>query len=125
MSNINEIVERWVQVWHEADAVARRKTISELWADDATEVTTEKEFHGQDALFNRVTSAYEEFVGTGQYVFVSAGDVAAHHDMVVFTCQMLAAGGDEVRWRARIVLLLNEAGQIQREDQVELQTLSV
>jgi hypothetical protein len=125
MSDINAIVERWVQVWHEADPAARRKTITELWANNATEVTTTAEFHGHDELFDRVTSAYEEFVGTGEYVFVSAGDVASHHDMVVFTTHMLASGADEVLWQARIVLQLNADGQIQREDQVELQTLSV
>jgi hypothetical protein len=120
---MNEIVDRWVRVWHEPDPDARRKAVAELWTEDATELVSSTTFHGHDALTERVGGAYQEFVAPGEYVFVSAGDVAGHHDMIVFTCHMLPAGGDEILWQARVVLQLAPDGRIRREDQIELQVL--
>jgi hypothetical protein len=115
---MNELVERWVQVWREVDPDARRKAVGGLWAEDGTELTANAEYQGHDALFERVTSVYDRF--SEEYVFVSAGDVAGHRDMIVFTCHMLPVGGEEVQWRARVVLLLDPDGRIRREDQIEL-----
>ncbi len=83
----NELAERYTAVWMEPDGDRRRKAIAELWSEDAIhilqptqevyEAADERAVHptwqvrGHDELEARVTSAYEDFVATGQMSFRS------------------------------------------------------
>jgi hypothetical protein len=112
MTNVNELVNRYVAVWNEPDADARRKTVSELWADDGVQATSETEHRGHHALTQRVTSAYEELVAGQGFVFALAGEPAAHHDAVWFRTHMLPAAGGDIAWTGSIFLILDGEGRI-------------
>ena len=81
----NELAERYTAVWMEPDGDRRRKAIADLWSEDAIhilqptqavyEAADERavnptwQVRGHDELQARVTSAYEDFVATGQMSF--------------------------------------------------------
>lgn len=105
-----ELVERYVELWNEADADRRRAVIRELWTDDCAHIlqapqeirdraatvgfySVTLETHGHDALEARVARAHAEFVAAGKYVFRSAGEAARVGDAVKFRWEMVAAGG--------------------------------
>lgn len=118
--DINAFADRYVAVWHEPDPVVRKESVAALWAADGTETTEEHEYHGHEELFGRVTSAYRQLVVDGGYVFADAGDVVGHHDTITFTIHMTPAGGGDVAWSGRMVLLLGEDGLICRDYQYTL-----
>jgi hypothetical protein len=81
----NELAERYTAVWMEPDGDRRRQAIADVWSDDAIhilqptqevyEAAAERavnptwQVRGHDELEARVTSAYEDFVATGQMSF--------------------------------------------------------
>ena len=72
------------------------------------------QYRGHAELADRVTRAYETFVGSGKYDVTSAGDVARHDDIITFTAQLTTPAG-ETDWAARVFLLLGPDGLV-RED---------
>ncbi len=80
MSNHTELVDRYLSIWNEPDAERRRAMIAKLWTQDAVHFTNSLEARGYDAIEARVTTAYEKFVATGDYVFKPAGDADDHHN---------------------------------------------
>jgi hypothetical protein len=82
---------RYVAVWNEPDPHVRRALIGDLWADDGAQVLVDPpqairdaaarlafpvpalEVRGPEALFHRVTRAYEMFVAPGEFVFAPHG----------------------------------------------------
>lgn len=90
MSN-NDIATRYVALWNEAEPVARRARIEELFTVDGMQVLVDPPaearkaaadlaipapplgVYGHDALDRRVTRAYEMFLASGEYVFAAAG----------------------------------------------------
>ena len=38
MSEINQLVDRYVAVWNEPDAELRRRSIAELWVEDGAHI---------------------------------------------------------------------------------------
>lgn len=126
--NSKDLATRYVAVWNESDADARRKAIEELWTEDgvhlleppeeivkrATEigVTATLEARGHDELVRRVTRAYDEFVAPGQYEFVPHGEPAALRDLVKLRWAMVPAGGGEALAIGIDLLLLAPDGRI-------------
>jgi hypothetical protein len=98
---VREIADRYLAVWSEPDPASRRAAVTSLWAPDGVEfVDGGTQFQGHDGLDARVREAYEQFVANGAYAVTSAGDVTRHDDIVTFTVQLTAPGG-EVAWAAR------------------------
>ncbi|MGI5521099.1 nuclear transport factor 2 family protein [Micromonospora sp. CA-259024] len=117
MIDINEFVDRYVGVWNEPDPDARRKTITELWAEDGVEATESAEHRGHTAIEARVTEAYEEFVKAGGFVFISVNDAEGHHNAIRFTTRMVPASGGDIAWTGLVVALLDQDGRIRYDYQ--------
>jgi hypothetical protein len=132
-NSAEDLANRYLAVWNEPDADARRQAIEELWAEDgvhlleppeeivkrATEigVTATLEARGHTELFSRVTRAYDEFVAPGQYEFVRHGDAAALRDLVKLRWAMVPAGGGEALAIGIDLLLLAPDGRIRTDYQ--------
>ena len=115
MTETASIVDRYVAVWNEPDPAARRAAIATIWAPGGIEfLEAGTQYRGHAELADRVTRAYETFVGSGKYDVTSAGDVARHDDIITFTAQLTTPAG-ETDWAARVFLLLGPDGLI-RED---------
>ena len=119
-----EIAEKYLAVWSEPDAAARRAAVAGLWQRDGVEfVDGGVQFRGHDGLDDRVREAYEQFVAGGGYGVTSAGDAARHGDIVTFTIELTAPGG-EVAWAARVFLVLGDDGRIREDYQLTVQALA-
>jgi hypothetical protein len=111
-SKLNELMDRYMALWHEPDAEQRRKRIAELWVEDGVQFTSQNAYHGYKELEGRVESAHEQFVKQGGFVFKLAGAPQAHHNAVKFNWEMVPASGGEVAATGLIFLLLSDDGCI-------------
>jgi hypothetical protein len=116
------IVARYIAVWNEPDAEARRTAIPALWAPDGTEFVHEVQFRGYAELEARVDRAHQAFVANGKYTVAGAGDVTRHGDIVAFTAQLVTPAG-EVDWASRVFLLLGADGRIREDYQLTIKPL--
>jgi hypothetical protein len=133
VTDTQELVNRYVDMWNEPDAVRRRETIVELWSADAVhrlepplEVREAAaslrtysvfEVRGHAELEARVTSAYEQFIGSGEFVFRRRGDGQRVADTVKLGWEMVPASGGEVAGSGVDFLMLDGDGRIQRDYQ--------
>src|SRR5258708_12170225 len=62
MTDIQEFVDRYVNIWNEPDAERRRQTIRALWQEDARHLARTIEAVGHDGIETRVRTAYEKWV---------------------------------------------------------------
>ncbi len=116
-NELNELVDRYIALWHEPDAELRRKRIAELWIEDGVQFTASREIRGYTALEERVEAAHEEFVKTGGFVFRRSSDVNGHHDALTFKWKMVPASGGEVAAVGTIFFLLSNDGRIRLDYQ--------
>jgi hypothetical protein len=128
-----ELANRYVAVWNEPDADARRKAVEELWTEDgvhlldppeeivkrATEigVTAHLEARGHEELTKRVSTAYGEFVAPGEYEFIPHGEAFVLKDLVKLRWAMVPAGGGEALAIGIDLLLLAPDGRIRTDYQ--------
>jgi hypothetical protein len=100
-----DLAERYVAVWNEADPERRRDGIRNLWSEDGAQVleppqevrdagaalgmTATFEARGHDALEDRVSRAYHEFVEPGEFTFRARGNASSLGDLVKFNWEMV------------------------------------
>jgi len=108
----SELAQRYVEVWHETDPVARRAAIEALWAPGGEHYVRTIAVRGYDELEQRVTGSHEKNVRDGGYRFRVAGDPQELHDAVTFHWEMLPAAGGEIESTGFVFLLLDADGRI-------------
>jgi hypothetical protein len=116
-----EFVERYVALWNEPDAEARRRTIEDLWAPNGTNCTQSTQAVGYDAIDVRVTSAYEDYVGSGKYSFRSHLPPVGHHGVVKVTWEMVTIPESEIASIGIEFLVLDDQGRIASDHQFIVQ----
>ncbi|MER6071547.1 nuclear transport factor 2 family protein [Streptomyces sp. NPDC001817] len=124
--DVDAIVQRYVAVWSEPDAAARKRAVAELWAPDGVEFVEGAQFRGHDGLVDRVAEAYGLFVGSGEYHVTHDRHVTVHDDIAVLTVQLRYAKGPregEVAWAARAFLVLDDDGRIRQDYHLTVQPL--
>ena len=92
MTDFNELAGRYIALWNETDADARRKGIGEVFTEDAVYIDPLAEAVGQDAIDATIAGAQDMFPGL---TFRLAGPVDAHHDQVRFTWELVPGEGAE------------------------------
>jgi hypothetical protein len=118
VSEINELVDRYVAVWNQPDAALRRRGIAELWTEDGVHLTPVHEARGYEAIEARVTGAHQRFVGTGGYIFRAEPNTAdGHHNVVRFNWEMVPANGGAVEAAGFDFLILDDDGRIRYDYQ--------
>jgi hypothetical protein len=79
--SMTDLVERYLGVWNETDASARRALIEELYTADATYLDPLGEARGRDAIDATIAAVHTQFPG---FVFTPAGPADAHHSLTRF-----------------------------------------
>jgi hypothetical protein len=123
MTSTNELIERYVAMWNEPDATARRQSVRDVWAPTGRQVLAPPkdildiarplgfpsptlEVAGHDDLEFRVTRAHEEFVAPGDYLFRTRPNAGRLRDVVLLGWDMVAtATGDAVGGGTDVLLL--------------------
>ncbi|MEV5827599.1 nuclear transport factor 2 family protein [Spirillospora sp. NPDC052242] len=93
MSDITELVQRYLAAWNETDAAARRAILAEVFADDAVYTDPLASVRGTDGLDATIAAVQAQF---GGLVFSLGGAVDAHHDIARFTWHLGPEGGEPV-----------------------------
>lgn len=134
MSDSNDITEKYVSLWNEPDPQRRRQLIRELWTEDGSQVleppheiiaaanaigfrSPRLESRGYEQLEERVTTAYAEFVGSGQYRFRHRNNASQLDDILKFGWEMVTADNDEVVAIGLEVAMLAPDGRIRTDYQ--------
>jgi hypothetical protein len=89
---IRDVVDRYIAVWNEPDADARRRAVAELWTEDGTYTDPLAAAEGHEAIEAVIAGTREQFPG---HVFKLFGDIDAHHGVVRFGWELVPEGGDE------------------------------
>jgi hypothetical protein len=133
MSLTNELCDRYVAVWNEADPARRRTLVADLWAADAEHVLVPPrdvgdaasglsmravfEVRGHRELEARVTEAHAQFIASGDYAFRRRDDAQRLRDVVKFTWEMVATGDGSVAGVGLEFLVVDAAGRIRSDYQ--------
>jgi hypothetical protein len=92
MSDLNELVGRYLAAWNEPDAGARRQAVAELWTEDGTYTDPLVAVAGHQAIEAVIGGAREMFPG---HVFRVLDGVDGHHDIARFRWGLVPASGGE------------------------------
>jgi hypothetical protein len=117
MSQLAEFIDRYVSIWNERDAGARRRSIAALWAPDGATCYSQLDSRGYDAIEARVAGAHEKWVRDQGFVFRPRKSIVSHHNVLRFYWEMVPAGGGEVAAAGLIILILGPDGRIHSDYQ--------
>ena len=87
MSNVNEIVVRYLSAWNERDAARRGDLVAKTWSEDGTYVDGARQGAGHGDIDAMIAKAQEHFPG---YRLALVSGIETHHQYVRFSW---AAGG--------------------------------
>ncbi|MCX5211997.1 nuclear transport factor 2 family protein [Kitasatospora sp. NBC_00240] len=90
MTDLQQLAERYIATWNEADADARRKLVGELWSEDGDYTDPLMAVTGPDAISAAIGAARAQFPG----LVFTLGTVDAHHNLARFTWDLGPAGAD-------------------------------
>jgi hypothetical protein len=109
---MTDLAHRYLAIWHETDADARRTAITQIWSEYARVCTADNDYTGHAAIEARVTAAHDKWVAQGGFVFRQLGDVDTHHDGVRIRWEMVPAGGGDAASAGVQFLLLDPDGLV-------------
>jgi hypothetical protein len=110
---LQQFVDRYIAVWHEADPGERRRGVEQLWSPDALHCTPTLLALGHDEITARVAGAYERFVAPGEYRFRARDEATTHHDSVCLEWEMVGLAYGAVAAGGLDFFLLAPDGRIQ------------
>jgi hypothetical protein len=87
MSNVNQVVVRYLAAWNEREPAKRRELVAKTWTEDGTYVDAARDGKGHDSLDAMIATAQGHFPG---YQLNLASGIEVHHDYLRFSW---AAGG--------------------------------
>ncbi|SHF14061.1 nuclear transport factor 2 family protein [Streptoalloteichus hindustanus] len=108
MSDVQELVERYLATWNERDPARRRAEIDALWAEDGSYVDPQTVAEGPAAIDAMIAAVQQQFPGLS---FRFGSPVDAHHNLARFTWE-LAAGDEEALVVGFDVVVLTEDGRL-------------
>jgi hypothetical protein len=82
MSNVNEVIVRYLAAWNEREPKRRRDLVAKTWTEDGSYVDRVREGRGHDSLDAMIATAQEQFPA---YRLNLASGIDAHHDCVRFS----------------------------------------
>ena len=90
MTDTETLVDRYIAMWNETDAVKRRALIAEVWTADPTYVDPALRGDGRDGINAMVGQVHERFPG---HRFRRTGEIDGHNDRVRFGWELGPEGG--------------------------------
>jgi hypothetical protein len=96
VAELAELADRYVALWNETDAGARRAAIATLWVPEGEHFVRTLQVKGYEALEQRVIGSHEKNVRYGGFRFRATGDAQLLQNAVMFHWEMVPAAGG--RW---------------------------
>ncbi|WP_028937684.1 nuclear transport factor 2 family protein [Pseudonocardia spinosispora] len=91
-TDLQNLAERYIDVWNETDPAARRSKIDELYSAEAGYTDPLVDARGVEAIDTTIAAVQQQFAGL---VFSLAGPVDAHHNTARFQWNLGAPGAEE------------------------------
>ena len=88
---MQEIIERYIAAWNEADPGRRRSLIDSVWAADGSYTDPLADVRGRDAIDAVIAAAQQQFPGL---VFTLGGPVDANHQQARFSWHLGPSDGE-------------------------------
>lgn len=93
MSDVTDLIERYIAVWNETDVEQRRQLITQTWTEDAIYLDPVMKGEGHTGINEMISGVQARFAG---HRFRRTGDIDSHHDRVRFTWELAPEDGDPV-----------------------------
>lgn len=93
MDHAHTIAERYIAIWNERDAAARRAKVAGVFTLDATYRDPMMQGDGHTGIDTMIAAAQAHFPG---HVFALRGTPQGHHDVLRFSWRLAAPGGRDV-----------------------------
>ena len=90
MSNVTDLIDRYIATWNETDAERRRALIARTWTEDASYLDPLMRGDGQAGIDTMIAGVQTQFPGL-QFRRTSGVDV--HNDRVRFAWELGPEGG--------------------------------
>jgi hypothetical protein len=91
MSDTEQLINRYIDVWNERAADRRAAGLSEIWTADGSYVDPLVSAAGRDQIDAAIDGAQRQFPG---FSFRLTGTVEAHHNLVRFSWELGPDGAD-------------------------------
>ena len=132
INQAEQLADRYLALWNEADPERRRRLIAELWTEDGAQIlqpplemraiaasagigmAATLEAHGHAELEARAATSYEEWVGSAGLSFRRRDDVYRLHEVVKFHWEAVSPDG-EVMAVGLVFVVLGTDGRIRRD----------
>lgn len=82
MSDLNTLVDMYIDLWNETDDNARRVKVEKVFADQAKHVAHTEKSVGHDQIYARITDAYAHDLRDGERKLRSVRDFTNHRGAV-------------------------------------------
>ena len=127
-----QLADRYLALWNEADPERRRRTIAELWTEDGSQIlqppqeireiaasaglgmAATLEARGHAELEARATTSYDQWVGSAGFSFKRHDDVYRLREVVKFHWDAVSPDG-EVAAVGLVFVILGADGRIARD----------
>lgn len=93
MSELNDLIDRYIAGWNETDPNRRRELIAHTWAEAASYCDPALEAQGHDGIGAMIGKVQERFAGLR---FSRSGDPESHHEHVRFRWTLAPEQGEPV-----------------------------
>lgn len=93
MSDVKNLVDRYIAIWNDTDAGSRRALIARTWTDDASYVDPLMHSQGHAGLDTMIAGVQQRFP---DFRFSLLGKPDAHADRLRFCWALGPAGGEAV-----------------------------
>jgi hypothetical protein len=90
-TELNTLVNRYIEAWNEADADRRRELVAEVWTEDGTYLDPLMSGAGHDSIATMIALAQQQFPG---HRFELSFGPDAHNDRVRFAWRLHGPEGD-------------------------------
>ncbi|HEX9481653.1 MAG TPA: nuclear transport factor 2 family protein [Solirubrobacteraceae bacterium] len=107
MTNANQIVERYLDVFNQTEPARRRELLEQLWLEDGTYTDPHVEVRGPEGVDAFIAQTQERFPG---YTFTLGSEIDAHHDQARF--QWHAGPDDEPAQYVGFDVIVTDGGRI-------------
>ena len=90
-TQLNTLVNRYIDAWNEADGARRHEVVGEVWTEDGTYLDPLMSGAGHDSIATMIGLAQEKFPG---HRFELSFGPDAHNDVVRFAWRLYGPDGD-------------------------------
>jgi acetaldehyde dehydrogenase (acetylating) len=105
MSNLTDLIDRYIAMWNETDAERRRVLIVQTWTTGATYVDPALKSDGRAEIDAMVQTVQQRFPG---YRFRRTGPVDTHHDRARFAWELAPEDGPAVVTGIEVALVAGD-----------------